>query len=71
VPTVRNAAATGPYFHNGVFRTLEQVIDFYNRGGGEGIGARVANQTLPLTRLHLTTPEQHDLLAFLRSLDTM
>jgi len=32
-PTVRNAELTGPYFHNGRYVTLRQVVDFYNRGG--------------------------------------
>jgi cytochrome c peroxidase len=32
-PTLRNVELTGPYFHNGGQATLEQVIDFYNRGG--------------------------------------
>ncbi len=30
VPTLRNAALTGPYMHNGVFKTLRQVVSFYN-----------------------------------------
>src|SRR5262249_2551074 len=44
-PTLRNVAVTGPYMHNGVFRTLDEVIDFYDRGGGAGIGLDVQNQT--------------------------
>lgn len=32
-PSLRNVELTGPYFHNGGQATLEQVIDFYNRGG--------------------------------------
>lgn len=31
--TIRNVELTGPYFHNGGFSTLEQVVQFYNRGG--------------------------------------
>jgi cytochrome c peroxidase len=34
---VRNIALTKPYFHNGAFNTLEEVLDFYNEGGGEGL----------------------------------
>lgn len=30
VPTLRNVALTAPYMHNGVFQTLEQVVNFYN-----------------------------------------
>jgi cytochrome c peroxidase len=67
-PTVRNVAVTGPYMHNGVFRTLAEVVDFYDRGGGAGIGLRLPNQTLPPERLHLTRQEKRDLVAFLGSL---
>ena len=35
-PTLRDIAKTGPYMHNGVFETLEEVIDFFDRGGGPG-----------------------------------
>jgi len=68
VPTVRNAELTAPYMHNGVYRTLEQVLDFYNRGGGMGIGARVPNQTLSSQPLGLTVREQRDIIAFIKSL---
>ena len=34
-PPLREVAATAPYMHNGAFRTLEEVIDFYDRGGGD------------------------------------
>jgi cytochrome c peroxidase len=71
-PTVRNAAVTPPYMHNGAFRTLEEVVDFYDRGGGVGMGLRVPNQTLPGDSLHLTTREKRDLIAFMHALtDTM
>jgi len=33
VPTIRNVELTGPFFHNGGQASLEQVVDFYNRGG--------------------------------------
>ncbi|MBS1566726.1 MAG: cytochrome C peroxidase, partial [Bacteroidetes bacterium] len=33
-PTVRNAALTSPYMHNGVYKTLDQVVDFYNHAAG-------------------------------------
>ncbi|HTE13005.1 MAG TPA: cytochrome c peroxidase, partial [Chitinophagaceae bacterium] len=35
-PTLRNIALTAPYMHNGVYKTLEEVIDFYDKGGGRG-----------------------------------
>jgi cytochrome c peroxidase len=68
VPTLRNIALTAPYMHNGSFATLAQVIEFYNRGGGAGVGARVPGQTLPARPLHLSRPERRDLEAFLRAL---
>lgn len=66
--TVRNAALTAPYMHNGVFKTLEEVVDFYNRGGGAGLGFDLPHQTLPSDKLHLSPGEQEDLVAFMRAL---
>lgn len=70
VTTVRNAARTAPYMHNGVYRSLEEVIDFYNKGGGAGIGLKVPNQTLAADKLNLTITEQKQLAAFIKSLDS-
>ncbi|MBD2756031.1 cytochrome-c peroxidase [Spirosoma validum] len=67
-PTVRNAALTAPYMHNGVYKTLDQVVDFYNRGGGRGIGIQLDGQTLADDPLDLTVREQKALVAFLKSL---
>lgn len=67
-PTVRNSAFTAPYMHNGVFGTLEEVVAFYNRGGGRGLGLPVQNQTLPAEPLHLSTTEQKAVVAFLHTL---
>jgi len=67
VPTIRNAALTAPYMHNGVFKTLEQVVDFYDRGGGAGLGEILPSQTLAPHPLHLTAREKSDLVAFVRS----
>lgn len=68
--TVRNAAVTAPYFHNGAYKTLDQVIDFYDHGGAAGIGLEneLPNQTLAADSLHLTKYEKGALVAFLRSL---
>lgn len=66
--TVRNVALTAPYMHNGVFATLEEVVDFYNRGGGAGLGFDLPNQTLSPDRLDLTAQEKQDLIAFLHAL---
>ncbi|MCY0968514.1 cytochrome-c peroxidase [Chryseobacterium wangxinyae] len=66
--TVRNIALTKPYFHNGAFNTLEEVLDFYNEGGGEGLGLKIKNQTLPSDKLNLTETEIKQIIAFLNSL---
>jgi cytochrome c peroxidase len=67
-PSIRNVALTAPYMHNGAYRTLEQVVDFYNRGGGAGIGITLDNQTLPPDPLNLSTAEQRALVVFMRAL---
>jgi cytochrome c peroxidase len=68
VPSVRNSGITEPYMHNGALKTLEQVVDFYDRGGGVGLGLRLPNQSLPSTPLQLTPAEKTALVAFMRSL---
>jgi cytochrome c peroxidase len=67
-PTLRNVELTGPYMHNGVFRTLEEVIEFYDAGGGTGLGYDVPFQTLDADSLHLTSTEKFQLVAFLKTL---
>jgi cytochrome c peroxidase len=68
VPTLRNVALTAPYMHNGAYATLEDVMTFYEHGGGAGVGARLSNPTLSTARLHLTSAERREIVAFLRSL---
>jgi cytochrome c peroxidase len=68
--TVRNAALTAPYMHNGVFNSLEQVIDFYNKGGGPGLGIKVDNLTLQPGKLNLSNQEQADIIAFIKALNS-
>ena len=67
-PSLRNVALTAPYMHNGVYPTLESVVDFYNRGGGIGVGAQVEGQTLSADTLGLSAREQAALVAFLGAL---
>ena len=67
-PSLRNVALTAPYMHNGVYQTLEEVVRFYNGGGGAGIGIHHINQSLPTERLGLTDAEQRALVAFMRAL---
>ncbi len=62
-PSLRNIALTAPYMHNGVLLTLEEVIEYYDRGGTGAEG-----QDPRITPLHLTPAEKQALLALLRSL---
>lgn len=67
-PSVRFSAHTAPYFHNGSYKTLDQVIDFYVRGGGAGMGLDNPWQSLPFDKLDLSTVERTDLINFLKML---
>ena len=61
-PTLRDVALRGPYMHDGSLLTLEEVVDFYDRGGNQNpyLDERIAP-------LHLSPEEKKALLAFLRS----
>ena len=65
-PSLRYTLYTAPYMHNGAFFGLDEVIDFYNEGGGTNDFA--ANKTRILKPLGLTDDEKEDLLMFLESL---
>ena len=62
-PTLRNVIETAPYMHNGALETLAEVIDFYDRGGGN-----VPNKSELVKPLGLTAQEKTDLLEFLKAL---
>ena len=62
-PPLRYLEYTAPYMHNGVFETLEEVIDFYDEGGGDD-----QNKSPLIQPLGLTDDEKFDLLEFLESL---
>ncbi len=66
-PGLRNAAITAPYMHNGMLKTLKEVIEFYNET--EKIVSNPINKDTILTNsLGLTSQEKKDLEAFLHSL---
>lgn len=70
-PSLRYAKYTAPYMHNGVFASLEEVVDFYNNGGGEDQALKnhdIATKTKKLKELKLTDQEKEALVAFLESL---
>jgi cytochrome c peroxidase len=62
-PTLRNITETAPYMHNGSVDTLEEVVDFYDRGGGNEPG--ISKLLVPLG---LTQKEKSDLIEFLKAL---
>lgn len=71
VPTLRNIALTAPYFHNGVFKTLEEVVQFYNKRDLGGIPPPEFPDNMnteELGNLHLTDQEVSDIVAFLKTL---
>ena len=65
-PTLRNIALTAPYMHNGVFATLEEVVDFYAKGGGRDDG--VENVDIHVTGFDMSEQEKADLVAFMYGL---
>lgn len=67
-PSLRNTALTAPYMHNGVFATLDEVMDFYEKGGGAGLGFDLPNQTLPPDKLGLSKAEKAAVISFLKAL---
>ena len=80
VSTLRNIAVTGPYMHNGVFKNLATVVHFYNtRDVAGAINPETGNtwesgevevnkNTEELGDLNLTTQEEADLVAFMKTL---
>jgi cytochrome c peroxidase len=62
-PTLREIANRAPYMHDGKTTTLEEVVDFYDRGGNAN--PRLDENMAPL---HLSTEEKRALIAFLRAL---
>ncbi len=62
-PSLRELTQTAPYMHNGMLATLEDVVDFYNAGGGED-----SNKSSSMRPLEMTDAEKADLVEFLKAL---
>ena len=62
-PTLRSVALTAPYMHDGVFKTLDEVIEFYNKGG-----EAVPGKDVFMAPLNLNDQEKKDLVEFLKAL---
>lgn len=69
-PMLRYLLYTAPYMHNGAFYTLEEVVQFYNEGGGQDQISEnfdFGTKTELIQPLGLTETEQRQLIAFLES----
>jgi len=64
--SLRHVELTGPYMHDGCMSTLEEVVDFYDRGGGDS--SFVGTKDELLVPLNLSSDEREDLVAFLKAL---
>jgi cytochrome c peroxidase len=62
-PSLRELKYTAPYMHNGMLKTLDDVVAFYNKGGGKD-----RNKSPSLKPLKLSKKEQQELVAFLNAL---
>jgi cytochrome c peroxidase len=62
-PTLRNVTQRDPYMHNGIFQSLQDILNFYDRGGGA-----VPGKSPLMQPIGLTMQDKRDLLAFLQSL---
>lgn len=71
VPTLRNIALTAPYGHNGYFKTLEEIVHFYNVRDVESFPPAEYEATVnkdELGNLLLTAEEEADIVAFMKTL---
>ncbi len=68
IPTLRNIELTGPYMHNGSMATLEEVLEFYIRGGNFETEPKDFSKVFTLVQLRFLPQEREDLLNFLKSL---
>jgi parallel beta-helix repeat protein len=68
VPTLRNIALTAPYMHNGMFNTLDEVLDFYAGGGGRSHGFKGSQLDDKIRKFDLSHEERKDLVAFMHAL---
>jgi cytochrome c peroxidase len=68
IPGLRNVELTGPYMHNGGMATLDQVLEFYARGGNFEEPAKQFGLVFPQPDLQLGAGVRADLIAFLKTL---
>ena len=63
-PTLRDVARTAPYMHDGSLKTLDDVVEFYDKGGTPN-----KNLDEKLKPLHLSKDEKHALVEFMNALN--
>jgi cytochrome c peroxidase len=63
VPSLRELKYTAPFMHNGMLATLDDVVEFYDKGGGAAM-----NKSPLIKPLKLSAQEKKDLVAFLEAL---
>jgi cytochrome c peroxidase len=69
-PSLRNLSLTAPYMHSGVFTTIDQVIDFYDRvGGNRSQNNHVSNNQLDANLRRVNNNTKASIIAFLKALD--
>lgn len=74
VPTLRNLSYTAPYMHNGKFKTIREVLDFYNKNGLKNhvnvdVNMQISFNGTDSTSLGLTDEEIELVITFLKTLD--
>ena len=62
-PTLRSITETAPYMHDGAFKTLKEVVEFFDQGGGPN-----PNLSPLMKPLGLSKEEKADVVAFLKAL---
>ena len=69
VPTLRNIAQSAPYMHSGIFQTLEEVVHFYNSGGGrDGDGKFSPYIHWHIRKIGMSSEEERLIVTFLKTL---
>lgn len=68
IPSLRNVELTGPYMHNGSMASLEEVIEFYTRGGNFEGASKQFGFVFPQSQLQFDAQARTDVLNFLKSL---
>lgn len=63
-PILREVSKTYPYMHDGSLKTLEEVVDFYDKGGIKNKGLHPT-----MRKLNMTDKEKKDLVSFMKALD--